>query len=117
MMPQDEHQLDTDEDLKQEEQKDITTIQKSPINAPPTLQVSFKYTTMSQTTTAPTIAVQTTTMGTAYNPRQTIKQAWNKGMKRNPGGGGPGGNPGSGGGGGGRPPSPQGLPLIPQQVP
>jgi hypothetical protein len=56
------------------------------------------------------------TMGTVYDSRKTIKQAWNKGMKRNPGGGGPGGNPG-GSGGGGRPPSPQGLPLIPQQVP
>jgi hypothetical protein len=62
--------------------------------------IQHKYTTMSQTTTAPTIAVQTTTTGTSYNSSQSIKHAWNKGMKRNPGGGGPGGNPGSGGCGG-----------------
>jgi hypothetical protein len=70
---------------------------------------------MSQTMTAPTIAVQTTTTGTAYNPSRSIKHAWNKGMKRNPGGGNPGGNPG--GGGGGQPPSPQGPAVAPQQVP
>ena len=35
--PISEHQSDTDEDLKQEEQKDVTMIQQSPINAPPTL--------------------------------------------------------------------------------
>ena len=64
------------------------------------LQVPFRYTTMSQTTTAPTIVVQTTTTGMAYDPSRSIKHAWNKGMKRNPGGGGPGGNPGGGGGGG-----------------
>ena len=63
--PQSEHQLDTDNDLREEEQKDGTTIRKSPINAPPTLQVPFRYTTMSQTTTAPTIAVQTMMTGMA----------------------------------------------------
>ena len=70
---------------------------------------------MSQTTTAPTIVVRTTTTGTAYNPSRSIKHAWKKGMKRNPGGGNPGGNPGTGGGG--RPPSPQGPAAAPQQVP
>ena len=58
--PPSEHQSDMDDNLREEEQKDGTTIQKSPINAPPTLQVPFKYTTMSQMMTAPTIAVQTT---------------------------------------------------------
>ena len=66
--PPSEHQSDMDDNLREEEQKDGTTIQKSPINAPPTLQVPFKYTTMSQMMTAPTIAVQTTTTGTAYDP-------------------------------------------------
>ena len=80
------------------------------------LHVPFKYTTMSQTMMAPTIAVQTTITGTMYNPSQSIKHAWNKGMKRNPGGGNPGGNPG-GRGGGGQPPSPQGPAVAPQQVP
>ena len=80
------------------------------------LQVPFKYTTMSQTITAPTIAVQTTMTGTTYNPSRSMKHPWNKGMKRNPGGGGLGGNPG-GGGGGGHPPSPQGPAAAPQQVP
>ena len=111
-----EPQLDIDKDLKQEEQRDITAIQQSPINAPPMLHIPFRHMTMSQTTMAPTIAVQTTMTGMAYDLRQTIKQAWNKGMKRNPGGGGPGGNPG-GGGGWWWPLSSQGLPLIPQQVP
>jgi hypothetical protein len=113
--PPSEHQLDTDNDLNKEEQRDSNTIRQSPIHAPPTLHVPFKYTTMSQTTTAPTIAVQTTTTGTMYNPSRSIKHAWNKGMKRNPGGGNPGGNPG--GGGGGQPPSPQGPAAAPQQVP
>ena len=63
------------------------------------LQVPFRYTTMSQTTTAPTIVVQTMTTGAVYDLSQSIKQAWNKGMKRNPSGGDPGGNPGGGGGG------------------
>jgi hypothetical protein len=71
---------------------------------------------MSQMATAPTIAVQTTTIGTTYNPSRNIKHAWNKGMKRNPGGGNLGGNPG-GGGGGGQPPSPQGPAAALQQVP
>ena len=84
-------------------------------HAPPTLHVPFKYTTMSQTTTAPTIAVQTATMGTTYNQSRSIKHAWNKGMKRNPGGGNLGGNPGSSRGGG-QPPSPQGPAAAPQQV-
>jgi hypothetical protein len=110
--PLSECQSDTDDDLNEDEQKDSETIQQSPIYAPPTLHVPFKYTTMSQTTMAPTIAVQTTTTGTGYNPSQSIKHAWNKGMKRNPGGG----NPGSGGGGG-QPPSPQGPAAVPQQVP
>ena len=114
--PLSEHQSDTDDDLNGEEQRDNTTIRQSPIHAPPTLQVPFKYTTMSQTATAPTIAVQTTTMGSVYNLSRSIKHAWNKGMKRNPGGGGPGGNPGDGGGGG-QPPSPQGPATAPQQVP
>jgi hypothetical protein len=114
--PPSEHQLDTDDGLKEEEQKDGTTFWQSPINAPPMLQVPFRYTTMSQTTTAPTIVVQTTMTGMAYDPSRSIKHAWNKGMKRNPGGGGPGGNPG-GGGGGGWPPSPQGPAAVPQQVP
>ena len=113
--PLSEHQLDTDDDLNEEEQKDSTTIQQSPIHVPPMLQVPFKYTTMSQTTTAPTIAVQTTMTGTAYNLSRSIKHAWNKGMKSNPGGGNPGGNPGSSGGGG-QPPSPQGPAAAPQQV-
>ena len=113
--PLSKHQSDTDNDLKEEEQKDGTTIRQSPLNAPLTLQVPFRYTTMSQTVTAPTIAVQTMMTGTAYNPSWSIKHAWNKGMKRNPGGGGPGGNPGRGGGGG-QPPSPQGPAAAPQQV-
>ena len=71
---------------------------------------------MSQMTMAPTIAVQMTITGAVYDPSRSIKQAWNKGMKRNPSGGGSGGTPG-GGGGGGRPPSPQGPPTGPQQVP
>jgi hypothetical protein len=66
--PLSKHQSDTDNNLNKEEKKDNTTIRQSPINAPPTLQVPFKYMIMSQTTTAPTIAVQTTTTGTAYNP-------------------------------------------------
>ena len=99
--PSSEHQSDTDDDLNEEEQRDSTTIRQSPIHAPPTLQVPFKYTTMSQTTTALTIAVQTTTTRTAYNPSQSIKHAWNKGMKRNPCGGSLGGNPGGSGEGGG----------------
>ena len=111
--PLSKHQSDTDDDLNEEEQRDSTTIQQSPIHAPPTLQVPFKYTTMSQTMTAPTIAVQTTTVGSMYNPSRSIKHAWNKGMKRNPGGGGLGGNPG----GRGQPPSPQGPATALQQVP
>ena len=114
--PPSKHQLDTDNNLKEEEQKDATTIWQSPINIPPTLQVPFKYMTMSQTMTAPTIVVQTMMTGTAYDPSQSIKHAWNKGMKRNPRGGGLRGNPG-GGGGGGQPPSPQGPATAPQQVP
>ena len=114
--PLSEHESDTDNDPNEEEQRDSTMIQQSPIHAPPTLQVPFKYTTMSQMMTAPTIAVQTTTAGLAYNPSRSIKHAWNKGMKRNPSGGGLGGNP-SGGGGGGQPPSPQGPATAPQQVP
>ena len=114
--PLSEHQLDTDNDLNEEEQRDSTAICQSPINAPPMLQVLSKYTTMSQMTTAATIAVQTTTAGSMYNPSRSIKHAWNKGMKRNPSGGGPGGNPGSGGGGG-QPPSPQRPAAAPQQVP
>ena len=55
--PLSEHQSDTDYDLNEEEQRDRTMIQQSPIHAPPTLQVPFKYTAMSQTTTAPTIVV------------------------------------------------------------
>ena len=55
-------------------------------------------------------------MGAAYNPSQSIKHAWNKGMKRNPGGGGLGGNPSGGGGGGGQPPSTQGPATVTQQV-
>ena len=70
--PASEHQSDTDDDLNEEEQKDSKAIRQSPINAPPTLQVPFRYMTMSQTTTAPTIAVQTTTAGTAYNPSRSI---------------------------------------------
>ena len=111
-----EHQSDTDDNLNEEEQRDSTVIRQSPIHTPPTLQVPFKYTTMSQTTTATTIAVQTTMAGSTYNPSRSNKHAWNKGMKRNPSGGGPGGNPG-GGGGGGQPPSPQGPATAPQQVP
>jgi hypothetical protein len=113
--PPSEHQTDTDNNLREEEQKDVTTIQQSPINAPPTLQVPFRYMTMSQTTMAPTIAVQMTITGAVYDPSWSIKQAWNKGIKRNPGGGGPGGNLGRGGGRG-WPPSLQGPPLNPQQV-
>jgi hypothetical protein len=101
-----------DDNLNEEEQRDSNTIRQSLIHAPPMLHVPFKYTMMSQTTTAPTIAVQTTTTGTMYNPSRSIKHAWNKGMKRNPGGGNPGG-----GGGGGQPPSPQGPAAAPQQVP
>ena len=71
---------------------------------------------MSQTTTVPTMAVQTIMTGMAYDPSRSIKHACNKGMKRNPGGGGPGGNPGDEGGGG-QPPSPQGPATAPQQVP
>jgi hypothetical protein len=108
--------MDTDNNLKEEEQKDGTTIQQSPINVPSMLQVPFQYTTMSQTTMAPTIAVQMMMTGVVYDPSRCIKHAWNKGMKRNPGAGGPGGNPG-GRGGGGRPPSPQGPAAAPQQVP
>jgi hypothetical protein len=111
--PLSKHQSDTDNDLNEEEQKDNTTIRQSPIRAPPTLQAPFKYMTMSQTMTAPTIAVQTTVTGTVYNLSRSIKHAWNKGMKRNHGGG----NPGSSGGGGGQPPSPQGPAAAPQQVP
>ena len=114
--PPSEHEADTDDDLNKEEQRDSTTIRQSPIHAPPTLQVPFKYTTMSQTTMAPTIAVQMTTTGSAYNPSRSIKHTWNKGMKRNPRGGCPRGNP-SGRGGGGQPPSPQGSAVAPQQVP
>ena len=114
--PPSEHKSDTDDDLNKEEQRDSTMIRQSPIHAPPMLQVPFKYTTMSQTTTAPIIAVQTTTAGSAYDPSRSMKYAWNKGMKRNPSGGGLGGNPGSGGGGG-QPPSPQGPAAAPQQVP
>ena len=66
--PLNEHQSDMDEDLNEEEQRDSTTIQQSPIHAPPTLQVPFKYMMMSQMMTAPTIAVQTTTAGSIYNP-------------------------------------------------
>ena len=62
--PPSEHQTDTDDDVKEEEQKNVTAIPQSPINAPPMLQVPFQYTTMSQMTTAPTIAVQMTAMGT-----------------------------------------------------
>ena len=64
--------------------------------------------------TAPTIVVQMATMGAAYDPSRSIRHAWNKSMKRNPGGGGLGGNPGSRVGG--RPPSPQGPAAAPQQV-
>ena len=70
---------------------------------------------MSQMTMASTIVAQTMITGVVYNLSRSIKQAWNKGMKRNPSRGGLGGNPG--GGGGGQPPSLQGPPLIPQQVP
>ena len=73
--PPSEHQSDTDNDLKEEEQRDGTTIRQSPIHAPPTLQVPFKYTTMSQTTTALTIVVQTTTTGSAYDLSRSIKHA------------------------------------------
>jgi hypothetical protein len=110
--PLSKHQSDTDNDLDEEEQKDNKTIRQSLIHAPPTLHVPFKYMTMSQTTIAPTIAVQTTTTGATYNPSWSIKHAWNKGMKRNPSGGNPGG-----GGGGGQPPSPQGPATAQQQVP
>ena len=73
---QSEPQTDTDKDLKQEEQKDVTIIQQSSINAPPTLQVPFRHTTMSQTATAQTIMVQAVMMMmTPYDPRQNIKQA------------------------------------------
>ena len=73
--PLSEHQSDTDDDLNEEEQRDSTTIRQSPIHTPPILQVPFKYTTMSQTMTAPTIAVQTTTAGSAYDPSWSIKHA------------------------------------------
>ena len=73
--PPSEHQSDTDDDLNEEEQRDSNVIRQSPIYAPPTLHVPFKYTTMSQTTTAPTIAVQTTTTGTTYNLSRSIKHA------------------------------------------
>ena len=114
--PLSEHQSDTDDDLNKEEQRDSTMIRQSPIHVPPTLQVPFKYTIMSQTTTAPTIAVQTATAGSTYDPSRSIKHTWNKGVKRNPSEGGSGGNPGSRGGGG-RPPSPHGPAMAPQQVP
>ena len=55
--PLSKHQSDTDNDLNEEEQRDSNTIRQSLIHAPPTLQVPFKYTMMSQTMTAPTIAV------------------------------------------------------------
>ena len=55
--PLSEHQSDTDDDLNEEEQKDSKTIQQSPIHAPQMLHIPFKYTTMSQTTMAPTIVV------------------------------------------------------------
>ena len=105
-----EHQSDMDDNLNEEKQRDSNTIQQSPIHTPPTLHIPFKY------MMAPTIAVQTTTTGTTYNPSRSIKHAWNKGMKRNPSGGNLGGNPGSEGGGG-QPPSPQGPAAAPQQVP
>ena len=73
--PASEHQSDTDNDLDEEEQKDNKTIRQSPIHAPLTLHIPFKYTAMSQTTMAPTIAVQTTTAGTTYNPSRSIKHA------------------------------------------
>ena len=73
--PPSKHQTDIDDDLREEEQKDITTIQQSPINTPPMLQVPFRYTIMSQTTTAPTIVVQTMTTGAVYDPSRSIKQA------------------------------------------
>ena len=73
--PLSEHQSDTDDNLNKEEQRDSTTIQQSPIHAPPTLQVPFKYTTMSQTMTALTIVVQTTMAGSTYNPSQSVKHA------------------------------------------
>ena len=73
--PLSEHQSDMDDDLNEEEQKDSNTIRQSPIHTPPTLHIPFKYTTMSQTTTAPTIVVQTTTTGTTYNPSRSIKHA------------------------------------------
>jgi hypothetical protein len=66
--PLSKHQSDTDDDLNEEEQRDSTAIQQSPIHTPPMLQVPFKYTMMSQMTTAPTIAVQMTTAGSMYNP-------------------------------------------------
>ena len=113
--PLSKHQSDTDNDLNEEEQRDSNIIRQSLIHAPPTLHVPFKYMTISQTTMALTIAVQTTMAGTTYNPSRSIKHAWNKGMKRNPGGGNPGGNLG-GGGGGGQPPSSQGPDTAPQQV-
>ena len=73
--PPSKHQSDTDDDLNKEEQKDSNTIRQSPIHAPLMLQVPFKYMTMSQTTKAPTIAVQTTTVETTYNPSRSIKHA------------------------------------------
>jgi L-fucose isomerase-like protein len=107
--------MDTNEYLREETERDTTTIRQSTIDAPLKLQVPLIHTTMSQTTTVQTMTAQTATGITLYNPVQSIKQAWNKGMKRNPGGGGLGGNPGRGGGG--RPPSPQGPPQVPQLVP
>ena len=73
--PSSEHQSDTDDDLNEEEQRDSTTIRQSPIHVSPMLQVPFKYTTMSQTTTAPTIAVQMAMAGSAYDPSRSIKHA------------------------------------------
>ena len=64
-----------DDNLNEEEQRDSNTIQQSLIHTPPMLHVPFKYTTMSQMTTAPTITVQTTITGAAYNPSQSIKHA------------------------------------------
>jgi hypothetical protein len=66
--PPSEHQSDTDNNLNEEEQRDSNTIRQSLIHAPLMLHVPFKYTTMSQMMTAPTIAVQTTMTGAAYNP-------------------------------------------------
>ena len=73
--PLSKHESDTDNDLNEEEQRDSTMIRQSPIHALPTLQVPFKYTTMSQMMTALTIAVQTTTAGSAYDLSWSIKHA------------------------------------------